>query len=338
MVVYIRSLAYSGTTWINLVLGSNPAAFALGVPDRIWSGGVTEAARLCSIHGAQCEFWPRYFEHWRGPGSAMSVLAETAGARVVLLNNINMNLLAEHIVDDEVDLRYMVVLRDGRANVTSALRHTPDLFLNRYNAMRTWLKPAWENLFNGLPRDDERMLVLKYEDMVCAPDATMARAGAFLGIEYSSDAFRYWEHEHHYIGGNTGTLGLLRDMRGMPRAKHAREGYYQELAKSARTQPEAPVLDESWRDYLSRDDLVAYDYLCGELHAAMGYERDHIGADELRDFRERNGLPDDSANAPETIVHSMPPEPGQPAAVPPAEIPHAQDRGLIARLKGLFGR
>jgi len=330
VVVYIRSLAYSGTTWINLVLGGHPDAFAVGVPDRIWTGGAGEANRLCAIHGADCEFWPRYFAHWRDARSAMSVLVEVAGARVILLNNINMNLLNAHVANDDVDLRYMVILRDGRANVTSALRHTPDLFQNRYHAMRTWLRPAWQNLFNGLPRDDTRLLILKYEDMVRAPAAAIARIGTFLGIEYEQHAFRYWEHEHHYIGGNTGTLGLLRDMRGMPRAKHAREGYYRELAKSARARPEAPVLDESWREYLTHEDLVAYDYLCGELHAAMGYERDDISDHELRQFIERNRLPEEAGEAPETIAASTP------AGSVTPEMPGRA--GLFARIKDLFVR
>lgn len=329
IVVYIRSLAYSGTTWVNLVLGCHPDAFALGVPDRIWTGGADVAERLCSVDGAACEFWPRYFEHWRGEKNAMSLLAEVARARVILLNNINMNLLNEQVAKDDVDLRYMVVLRDGRANVTSALRHTPELFHDRYHAMRTWLKPAWENLFNGLPRDESRLLVIKYEDMVHTPTETIARIGDFLDLDYGADAFRYWEHEHHYIGGNTGTMGLLRDMRGLPRAKHARESYYQELANATRARPLIPVLDESWQEYLTREDLVAYDYLCGELHEAMGYVRDEIGIDESTQYVTSNHLPENAAQAPESIAGVGPNPRWRP--VPPRRL------GLMSRLRSLLG-
>ena len=306
VIVYIRSLAYSGTTWVNLVLGSHPDAFALGVPDRIWTGGAQEATRLCSIHGADCEFWPRYFEHWDGPQRAMPILAETAGARIILLNNINMNLLNEHVVNDEVEVRYMVVLRDGRANVTSALRHMPEIFENRYHAMRTWLRPAWEHLFNGLPDDPALTLRIKYEDLVRKPDATIARVGKFLRLEYQRDALRFWEKEHHYIGGNTGTLGLLRDMRGLDRAEHAREDYYRELAENTRAAPETPVLDEKWRDVLTRQDIIAYDYLCGKLHESLGYPRDAIDAAEVAAFRARYGLPEDPSLAPESIPTEPP--------------------------------
>jgi len=335
VVVYIRSLAYSGTTWVNLVLGTHPETFALGVPDRIWTAGAAQAASLCAIHGAECEFWPRYFSRWRDARTAMSLLAEVAGARVILLNNINMNLLNEHVAGDDVDLRYMVVVRDGRANVTSALRHTPDLFEGRYHAMRTWLKPAWEHLFHGLPDDPSRTLVLKYEDMVCASETAITRVGAFLGIDYTLQAFRFWEHEHHYIGGNTGTLGLLRDMRGLPRSQHAREAYYRDLAKAARATPEAPGLGESWREYLTREDLVAYDYLCGELHEKMGYERDVIDPAERRAFLARHDLPEDPAAAPETIAGDAPPETGGGAAAAGGQAPERPS--LLARLKALLG-
>ena len=42
-VVNLRSLSYSGTSWVNLVLGSHPGAIAIGPPDRIWKLPVEEA-------------------------------------------------------------------------------------------------------------------------------------------------------------------------------------------------------------------------------------------------------------------------------------------------------
>lgn len=332
--VYIRSLAYSGTTWVNLLLGSHPRTFALGVPDRLWSVQDPDREPLCSIHGVSCEFWKRFYEGREAGENAVERIARLSGKNIVIFNNINMQLLRERVQIGPVELKSLVVLRDGRANVTSALRHTPELFRSRYHAIRTWLQPAWTHLLEGLPTDRESTLVVQYESLVEDPVGQLERLGDFLGVSYAPHAVRYWEHEHHLIGGNTGTLAVLRDLRGLPRSPHARENYYRELVDRLRRAPDRPILDESWKQILARDDRLAYDYLVGALHERFGYPRDDFTSEERAEFRRRFDLPADPAQAPDDIRGFTAPPP---VAPPPAAGRRPRQR-WISRLARLLGR
>jgi hypothetical protein len=297
-VLYIRSLAYAGTTWINLVLGSHPEVFALGVPDIAHKLKPEQGGGACSVHGGRCSFWPKFIRSYDRNENFMLQLARYAGKRLIIMNNISREMLERWVVHPDVDLRYAVVVRDGRANVTSALRHTPELFVDRFHAIRTWLQPAWTNLFNDIPDDPDLAITIRYEDFVTDHRAQVERVGRLLGIEYPPNAIRFWEYEHHFVNGNTGTIGLLREMQGIGRPTHQREGYYKDLTEHTRRAPEQPKLDESWKEFLTRDDRLAYDYAVGPLHEKMGYERDRFGADEVEAFLVKYNLPSDPALAP----------------------------------------
>ena len=57
-VVVIESLSYSGTTWLNLVLGAHRDAFALGPADRLFGRGDVQPFQdqtLLARRSAQCD-------------------------------------------------------------------------------------------------------------------------------------------------------------------------------------------------------------------------------------------------------------------------------------------
>lgn len=300
-VLYIRSLAYSGSTWMNLVLAGHPDAFALGIPDVALRYGPGQGDWTCSVHQRSCDFWPRFIDDWDREGNFILQLAERCQKRVIVLNNPSLDFHRAHLSHPDVDCRVLRVMRDGRANVTSAIRHTPDLFDSRYHAMRTWLTPAWEHLL-GVPAPEEgRDMVLRYEDLVLDPVETLGRVGAFAGLDYPKNAVRFWEFDHHFVNGNTGAIGLLKDLKGIPRKKHKREAHYRELLDYTRRNPDTPRLDESWRSFLTREDRMVYDWLMGDRHEAFGYDRDDFDPEEVLAHIGALGLPDDPARAPESL-------------------------------------
>ena len=63
-VVNFSALSYSGTTWLNLLLGSHPEVFALGPPHRVWSLRKENFKGACLVHGQECEFWNGFADQW----------------------------------------------------------------------------------------------------------------------------------------------------------------------------------------------------------------------------------------------------------------------------------
>ncbi|NNL64972.1 MAG: hypothetical protein HKP30_01890, partial [Myxococcales bacterium] len=66
-VVKVLSPSYTGTTWLNLVLGGHARAFTIGPPDRVWQLREQGFDDACRVHAADCPFWPAFFRAYR-PG------------------------------------------------------------------------------------------------------------------------------------------------------------------------------------------------------------------------------------------------------------------------------
>lgn len=279
-VLNLRSLAYSGTTWVNLVLGSHPQALAIGPPQRAWTFGAAGARTACVVHRRRCRFWPAFLRTFdRRGGNFLVRLAEYSGRPVIVLNNPTPAFREQVLDHPEIDVRTIRVVRDGRANLASMMGHQPERYATVGEAARQWLRPALRAIAS-LPAS-QVALSIRYEDMVRDPRRELARVGALAGLEYPPNAIRYWEYEHHLADGNVGAVSLLRRLQGFRGSRHRRSDYYHELYGRTLRDPDVPVMDESWRSVLSRRDRLAYDLAVGDLHETLGYERDRFSADEV---------------------------------------------------------
>ena len=80
-VVVINSLSYSGTTWLNAVLGSHRDAFALGPAHRVWEMRHKGWEEACLIHGKSCPFWPKFHLEYDERDNFFTQLAKASGKR-----------------------------------------------------------------------------------------------------------------------------------------------------------------------------------------------------------------------------------------------------------------
>ena len=315
-VVVIRSMSFTGTTWINLVLGCHPQALAIGPPQRAWEAAPEDADGVCVVHNERCTFWPEFIRTWDRDGSFFRQLADYSGKALLVLNNPFAPLFEKELADrDEIDVRTIFVARDGRAVLSSVLRHHPGRYATTYDAIAQWVKPALNRLRNKMVRTEDPLL-FRYEEVMRDPQEMLARAGAYLGIEYPANATHYWEFEQHLALGNSGLVDLLRRLQGEPGLlgfeSSVRKEYYDELLERTRKEPDRRVVDESWKERLSLQDRFAYDYLCGQLHEYFGYPRDRFTVDETRRCLAEWSLPLDAADAPEEAASS----PGEPLPMP----------------------
>jgi hypothetical protein len=141
----------------------------------------------------------------------------------------------------EVDLHLIHVVRDVRAFLRSATRHG-----SRRSAAET--ARAWSRTHESALRlrklvGEDRYLYFRWEDFCASPEAVLARICEFVGVE-PTDLVAAVNGQPHHVIGNDVRLKPVRAIRA----------------------------DESWRESLTADQLVACERHAGELNRRFGYD------------------------------------------------------------------
>lgn len=171
-------------------------------------------------------------------------------------------------------LIYMV--RDGRAIVNSYLRRYPEKGIKYW--AEDWKKriasmDSYYNQFNYYKK------VVHYEELALEPEKAILDLTQFLGIDFQDKMLRYWEQEHHPIGGNLGTYSLVikakasdinsYDVHRLDRLnknnKLYSKKYYEETEKSIK-------LDLRWKEELSVKQIEIFERIAGELNKRFRFE------------------------------------------------------------------
>ncbi len=319
-VILLYSLAYSGTTWLNLVLGSGRDILCLGAGDRLFKDGPSQPEAMCLVHPDKCDFWPSFFRHYNSAENFFVQLREHTGISTFVLNNPSIKLYNEQFTDDRLDVRVIEQVRDGRPTLASAMRHHPERVANVYQSAVVWLYRGTVNLKRRVANTGKTPMLLRYEDAVIDPHAMLAEAAEHTGYPYTAESLEYWNYEHHLPGANRGALDILMRMQGGAGLDHDRKDYYDELMTRLRETKGVPKLDDSWLKAYSDVDMAAYDFAAGALYEDYGYPRPEIGEAARREFIATYDPP----ATPEEALKTLPPwrqpahaaEPGMTAAAP----------------------
>jgi hypothetical protein len=280
-VIVIESLSYTGTTWLNYVLGSHPEVFSLGPADRPFALPHDQALAACRVHGEKCPFWPRFYETWTEGKNFFVHLAETSGKDIIVTNNPLPTGAGTALDHPQVVVKRIRFVRDGRAVAESFSRKHPDRSF--FDVVRDWLAPSFNN-FAFDPADPDT-LCLRYEDVLADQPAMLEAVGGFIGIDYDQSALRFWEHEHHPAAGNTGPIMMIRKHQGKPLPKSARDkAFYEDQYQKTIENPNHRFESNTWHERLSPRERFIFDILSGEKNAQLGYQRDRFTLDQVRQF------------------------------------------------------
>lgn len=290
-VVDIRSLSYSGTTWFNVVLGSNPRCLALAPPDRLWTLPTDQSERACQVHGPGCAYWSDFVRSWDRGGSFLQQLADYADVDVIVLNNPSRDFIAAELSHPHLDVYRVSYVRDGRANIHSFMRHHPRRFTSVYDVARGWLVPAVQSIILNDAPDPARSALIRHEAVADAPLDEIRRVATLAGIDVDPACVRFWEREHHLTAGNTGVLHTLRRMQGLSAYEHLRKDYYEDLVARLARDPDHPVVDTAWQEATTLIDRVAYDFIAGALFETFGYPRPPFRPEDVVAFVHRHDVP-----------------------------------------------
>jgi Sulfotransferase family len=205
--------------------------------------------------------------HWRTSSSAARLrhLSErTAGAvlRHVWLTEAHANGKRGLFLKENHLWRYLpfvfsafpgakivVQVRDPR-DMALSWRQRDELRGDVVRAAETWKEDQSQALaILGVLRLEGRAAVVRYEDLVDAPERELTRLCAFLGVSYAPEMLRFHEDE-------------------ITRENAHATGAWENLAKPVMTGNHG-----KWRTGLSPDEVRFVEWTCGSQMTAFGYAR-----------------------------------------------------------------
>jgi len=266
LVINIFSFLYSGSTWVNLMLGSHPEAFSVGEIEAVCCG----RPFICGVHGPECDLWPRFdpTEH----ENPLVQISRLSGKRCLVLSNPRNSLLWQQ--DARIESRFIHLIRDGRAVVASTLRKHPERRVR--DCARDWKARVldYRQLLTRLVGDAPPTVM--YERLQAHTDGELRRICDAVGLDFEPNMRKFWHKDHHYPWGNRGILFAMKSRRDasasqedLPESVHAPDTRW-DLDYYARTDPDNFV-DERWRQELSLLQRGLFALTAGRLNLELGY-------------------------------------------------------------------
>ena len=282
VVVQCDAMSYSGTTWLNLCLGTHEKALTLGPPHRLWDGKDSTFLDSCLVHNEECSFWPSFGATWNRSENFFKALMDFSGKTHFIFDNPPSEFIAAQMQPADIDLKRLRYLRDGRAIAASFARKVPDISF--YDSI---LPDGWLYLsYMAIPaeHDVENITYVKYEN--CAQDlpSFLSKVSSQIGLDYTNQNTRFWEADHHITSGNTGPINMVRLHQGLTMPNFESKAVYENQYHKLVSNPDDTFFDQRWKKQLSREDLFYFDLLLGEQNEKLGYERDTFTDAEIREF------------------------------------------------------
>jgi len=260
-VAFILGDGYSGSTLLDLILGSHSRMLSLGEIDSFDT--FLEQNHTCTCFRSQrdCTFWQEVLRHLSElTGSdSFRLKPPAADERVVLNNTLNLFRAAQAVSSAEVlsdstkrfqrarkicrsglvEAKVIHLLRDGRGVAFSHLKRGESfedavLYWKATNlAIRDWLQ-------SGEAPDG---VTIRYEDFCAQPSETVRQVCGLLGLDWEPQMMMFAEKEHHNVSGNIMRFKLDSSIKK----------------------------DEEWKHKLGAENLSLFERLAGSASRELGY-------------------------------------------------------------------
>lgn len=240
-IAFILSAKHSGSTWLNLVLGSHTWAANVGEFCRPFFRPGHTACRLCEAKG---------LEHCAVLGDVSQLPIENA------FRHAAKKLAVQTVIDSSKRFDWVEVFeneKDHEIYIVHLIRHPCGYIASRLRRDASTTAEAalkeWEtenlDIFAFKQRFDTRAVCVSYEDLALDTEASFLKLTSFLGGKFERDALRYWNVEHHGLGGNGANYVYLRDLPD-PVFVTGDQAYYEQIAGKEH------IYDDRWRTELDQ--------------------------------------------------------------------------------------
>ena len=224
-VVFIGSLAHSGSTLLDLMLNAHPEVTSVGELKQLGrfahpAGDKFNKSCTCGAPRLwDCVFWERVnaFIHdatgqtladlnvdnygdvktFRADNALLfKAIAATAGTPVVVDSSKNWRRLSLLIDNPDMDVLPIFLLRDPKGQVCSSLRKKNGglaALIKDYVVTNVRLHAVIAN---------RRHAIVRYEQLVGQPEATLSSLMQAMGLSFDSLQLDWSIHRRHNVGGN----------------------------------------------------------------------------------------------------------------------------------------
>ncbi|MCC6580752.1 MAG: hypothetical protein IT440_09945 [Phycisphaeraceae bacterium] len=213
-VVNIMAVSYTGSTWLNLMLGAHPDHFSCGEIDSLRK----QRQPTCTLHGPECPVWSRI--KVGSDENLFMQIARVTGKRVLIVNN------SRHF---RADLRHprirrcnVLILRDGRGFVASAMNKRPGQSIRQYT--QVWRRQTRNRYFRMLLDRECRRHVLHYEDLRDDPEKHLRELCTSFDLSFHPNMLRFSNAQPHFIGGSGGPIYVLARTHGLSTLYYVKDG------------------------------------------------------------------------------------------------------------------
>jgi len=272
-VVFILSGNRSGSTWLNLVLGSHGWAANVGEFYRpfLFPGHV--ACRLCEADGLpRCTVLDG-IEHVPAE-RAYHFAAERFGRSCIVDASKRLDWCARFLGRDDLDVVLVHLVRHPAGYASSERRRRPEL--SHHALFEEWCALNRE-IEAFVERSGRTSGTFAYDDLADDPATGLPRVCALAGGAFEPAALRYWEVEHHGLGAN-GAASVYLEGRSRRNFERSDDRYYE------RVKTEPIRSDTRWADDVAPDacDRMLEHPYTRALRARIGGPRGWASVAEAR--------------------------------------------------------
>jgi hypothetical protein len=272
----VWAVSFTGATWVSLVLGSRPEVLAIGNPERALQRVRDDPDDACRIHRAQCPLWPAFAAEWDGKGNMFERLARFADKDALVLRNPKPNVL-DDLTSAGCCISHVVIVRDMRPLLASWMRKNPGNDI--VQAIDDWGFNAARTTQRHIERPGA--VAIRHDLASADPDYLYVKLTEATGLAYGPEQGRFWEHDHHIVAGNGGTM---RTVIAWQQEESHNQAFYADFIDRAAREGETKFRDERWRTELDRYELYVIDRCFSEYQKKAGFECDSFAGDEEREF------------------------------------------------------
>lgn len=300
-VVFIMGIGRSGSTLIDLMIGSHPDAFSLGEISKLpkivkkgkikfcvredstfWQDNFTESELIELAAGLSNQRINKYIP-LKVERLVRKILRRDTilNSYTTLFEKIEKEILVDSSkyitwIENKLKARefraglieaYLIhMIRDGRAVANSYLRVFPKLTISEFS--QRWVSQIQEqkSFYDKFPGD--KKMVVRYEELATNPQAVLERVCQLLAIEFTPEMIEYWRHDHHHIVGSRGTNALILKYRGQQLSQGVQKvhgNYYQDTDLAIK-------FDLRWKKEFAAEKLEVFNKIAGELNKPYEWE------------------------------------------------------------------
>jgi hypothetical protein len=292
-VVFILGIGRSGSTMVDLMLGTHSQGFSLGEISKLpeiyarystaaefcpgstfWQDRLSEEDIRCLVAGfsgqrihrripLKLEKWVRELLRQDTIFNPYSLLCDRLEKPLLIDSSkypywVSGRLTGREFRDGSVQPYLLHVVRDGRAILNSYLRARPHWSVEKIAT--EWLTnlEKSQQIYDSFPA--ERKMQVRYESLATQPEQTMQEVCRCLDIPFEPSMLDYWKGDHHYIGGSLSTRALIARYKNQPVAANVQKvhgSYYETMDLTIK-------LDQRWRQELDSEKLARFYELVGD--------------------------------------------------------------------------